>query len=220
MRQLPESIWYAVEALHFYNLDPVHREIYLVGEDDRGSEDLEEPGVEFAMANRFVKNLRFLELDSPKKPILVHMKTNGGYWSEGMAIYDAIKSCKAPVTIVNYTHARSMSSIILQAADTRVMMPNATFMFHQGSYAMSGTYKQVITDLEFSRRVEDPTMMKIYVDSMKHRGKYEDWSEKKLENWLTRQMNLKEEVYLTANEAIDLGFADDIFDGDWSKYKY
>ena len=43
-----------------------------------------------------------------------------------MAIFDAIKICRSHVTILVYGQAESMSSIILQAADKRIMMPNST----------------------------------------------------------------------------------------------
>jgi len=128
-----------IESLHDYSLDPKNREIYLVGEQEaKIPDDDQEPGVEFLMANRFIKNLRFLSLAN-ENPILVHSKTCGGYWEEGMAIYDAIKACPCYVTILNYTHARSMSSIIFQAADNRVMMPNSYFLFHLGSTEFGGT---------------------------------------------------------------------------------
>ena len=220
MRQLPESIWYAVEALHCYNLDPVHREIYLVGEESQSQDELAEPGVEYTMANRFIRNLRFLELDSKTKPITVHMKTCGGYWEEGMAIYDAIKLCTAPVTILCYTHARSMSSLIFQAADRRVMMPHSYFMFHDGMYADDGTLKQVETRLNFTKATQTPQMMKVYVDAMQHRGKYMDKNAAQCERILRKEMDKKEDVFLTAEQAIEWGFADEIFDGNWDSFQY
>jgi ATP-dependent protease ClpP protease subunit len=219
MRQLPDSLYYAYEALHLYNIDAPNHEIYLTGEEDRPYDDNEEPGVEYAMATRFIKNLRFCVQHDPKKPILIHMKTNGGYWEEGMAIYDAIKSCPSYVTVLNYTHARSMSSIILQAADYRLMMPHATFMFHDGTWATSGTLKQVYTEIDFNKKVADPAMIKIYVDSLKHDGKFKGWSRPRIAEMLRDEMNKKEDVYLTAQEAVDWGFADEIFEGDWEALK-
>ena len=56
-----------------------------------------------------------------------------------MAIYDAIQACKSYVTI-GYGQAESMSGIILQAADNRLMSPHSHFMAHFGSTDCSGDY--------------------------------------------------------------------------------
>lgn len=132
-----------------------------------------------------------------------------------MAIYDAIKSCPYPVTILSYTHARSMSSLIFQAANKRVMMPHSTFMFHDGTLAVDGTVKQVTSEVEFGK-VAEKQMMKIYVDSMKGHGKFQSRSRKFIEEWLREQMDKKEDVFLTAEQAVELGFADKVFDYNWA----
>ena len=112
-------------VLHEFGLDRRNREIHLSGEQSLGdSGSLLEPGVEYLMAARFIKNLRTLSLDNDK-PILIHMKTCGGWVTEGMAIFDSIKLCRRRTTILCHTHASSMSSYILQAANRRVMMPNS-----------------------------------------------------------------------------------------------
>lgn len=205
--------------IHEYNLDFKANEIYLVGEntfDGFGEEgDHAEPGVEYEMATKFIKNLNILTRKA-KDPIFIHMKTCGGDWMEGMAIYDAIKLCPNHVTILNYTHARSMSSIIYLAADYRVMMPHSTYMFHEGDFGTEGPVKRVRTD--FNELEKDRiTMMNLYVNHLKNtpHGSMKSWSKARIKNWIQRQMNLKEDVYFNANESIKLGFADAIFDGDW-----
>jgi len=202
--------------IHSYDIDVSANHIYLVGHDQyAGAEFLDtgEPGVEFAMVNRFIRNLNFL-MKKSQEPILIHMKTCGGHWSEGIAIYDAIKTCPNHVCILSYTHARSMSSLIFQAADKRVMMPHSTFMFHDGTMGTDGTVKQFLTEAEEVKK-EREQMMKIYVDVMKQKGKCRRWSRQKIYDWLRAQMDKKEDVYLDAKQAVQYGFADEIFDGDW-----
>ena len=195
--------------VHSYDIDVPANHIYLVGNDEYAGIEDGEPGVEFSMANRFIRNLNILMRKS-NDPILIHMKTCGGDWSEGMAIYDAIKTCPNHICILSYTHARSMSSIILQAADKRVMMPHSTFMFHDGTMAMAGTVKQYFTEAdELKKSCEQ--MMKIYINSMKAKGKMKNLTTQKIRNWLRSQMDKKEEVYLSAEQAVELGFADEIF---------
>lgn len=212
--------------LHEFNIDVECNHIYLFGEEfDFESDDpLDEPGVEYRMANRFIRNINFLMRKNYEDPILIHMKSCGGFWEEGMAIYNAIKACPNPVTILNYSHARSMSSIIFQAANKRVMMPDSSFMFHMGTTGVSGTPKQVESAVDFGK-ITDKRMIDIYVHALKtfgpeHQGKFKKWSAKRIENMLKEQMDKKEDVFLTAEQTVDWNFADSIFgaDGkyDWS----
>lgn len=210
-----ESHWEMQE----WNLDPRQFHIYLVGEpieydvDDENPRD--EPGVEYQMSTRLIKNLQILSSINPERPILVHMKTCGGYWTEGMAIYDAIWACPNPVTILNYTHARSMSSLILQAADRRVLMPHSYFLFHEGTLGACGTAKFFHSYADWDNKVVRPTMLEIYVNTLKQKGKFHRWSPERIKQMLQDLMNKKEDVYLTAQEAVEWGFADAIFDRNW-----
>lgn len=218
-----EDSYFYLCCLHELGIDPLARELYLVGEPEQAelarSDSQYEPGVEYVMASRFIKNLRALELDS-SSPILIHMKTCGGSWMEGMAIYDAIKACPCHVTILNYTHARSMSSLILQAADYRVMMPNSEFMFHHGEYGDAGELMTVISSLEWYKRSID-RMCNIYVEVMKNTSgsKWTGTSRQQVRQWLDKQMDQKHDVFLSAIDAVKNGFADTVFDGDWKALK-
>jgi len=209
----------SAKFIHEMDLDPVGFQIYLVGREEPGLAEMEngEPGVEYRMSTRFIKNLDILNTLDPERPILVTMKTCGGDVIEGMAMYDAIMACTNPVTIVNYTHARSMSSIILQAANKRIMMPNSYFMFHEGEQVAEGTAKQVKSYTEFFTLQFDPTMYSIYADRMKHTpdSKVALWKEDRIHKWLKEQMDAKEDVYLNANDTVQWGFADEVF-SDWS----
>lgn len=211
-----DPLWH----LHEYDVDLQSNHIYLFGSEayqygTGAGEAGEEPGVEYVMCNRFIRNINLCMRANPDTPIVIHMKTCGGIWEEGMAIYDAIKSCPYPVTILSYTHARSMSSLIFQAANKRVMMPHSTFMFHDGTMVVDGTVKQVKTAVDFSK-IQDKQMMKVYIDAMKHQGKYKSRSKKFIEEWLRDQMDKKEDVFMTAEEAVEYGFADKIFDYNWA----
>ena len=131
-----------------------------------------------------------------------------------MAIYDAIKSCPFPVTILNYTHARSMSSLIFHAANKRVMMPNSYFMFHEGTLGYEGTYKTVMSSVEMDKKGRE-VMVDIYESVLKRDGKFKTRSKKWIRNWINNQMDKKEDVFLTAKESVELGFADSVFDYNW-----
>lgn len=213
----------SISEVQEWNLDIRQFALYLTGEkiDYDANDDYdkrEEPGVEYQMSARLIKNLHILADIDPKRPILIHMKTNGGDWGEGMAIYDAIKFSQNPIVILNYTHARSMSSIILQAPKKRVMMPHSHFMFHEGTIAVAGTWKQTASAMKFAER-DNPVMLDIYASRMKEKGIYSKKSKKDIKEMLQGLMNQKEDVFLTARETVNWGLADEIFDGNWQKLK-
>lgn len=212
---------YRIDQVHTYGLDIDANHIYLVGEESyiSGGFELEsgEPGVEYLMASRFIKNLNILMRKS-SSPILIHMKTCGGAWEEGMAIYDAIKACPNPTTILNYTHARSMSSIIFQAANKRVMLPHSSFLIHQGTAAYSGTVKQFMSFAEWYK-LSDPIMLRIYSKSMRESGIFKGKPKEEITKYLLEKMDAKEDVYWGAKKTVQLGLADEIF-GEGGRYDW
>lgn len=206
-----DLIWH----LHEFDVDLKSNHIYLMGV-DRGYDitGLDEPGIEYVIAKRFIKNMNLCMRVNSNKPIVIHMKTCGGYWDEGMAIYDTIKACPFPVTILNYTHARSMSSIIFQAADKRVMMPHSSFMFHEGTLEYAGTFKQVKSSVRWDTLTSD-IMLSIYANKMKEKGKLSTKTIPNIKRWLKAEMDKKEDVFLTSQQTVDLGLADEVFNYDW-----
>lgn len=102
--------------------------------------DDQESGTDHKMAENMIKALHVLNL-TPDKPIKIIMNNLGGNWTDGMAIYDAIKASPCHVTIEVMGQAMSMGSIILQAADERIMHPNATMMIHDGQDGYVGHAK-------------------------------------------------------------------------------
>ena len=175
-----------VSDVQSYGIDVKNREIYLHGYLSNTDED---PGVDYKMAATFYKNIRVLDQIS-KEPILIHMHSIGGSWNDGMAIFDAIQLAKSYVTIISYGQAESMSSIILQAADKRVMMPNSYFMCHFGSSGYSGNYLDVQKGAAFEKRITE-LMLDIYTQSCLN-GKYfkEQYNEptfEKVKNYLKRK---------------------------------
>jgi ATP-dependent protease ClpP protease subunit len=208
--------------LYNHDLDVKGSEIFLGGV-DRGYEvapDGAEPGVDYVMANRFIKNARTLMKNKPKDDLLVHMSSCGGDWNFGMAIYDSIRAYPNRVTILAYGHARSMTSIILQAANKRVLMPHCDFMFHLGSYGDYGTQKEVESNISFYKK-STTIMLDIYSSRMKERGKFQNKTIKYIKDWLKREMDKRENVWMTPKQAVELGLADEVFDYNWTNlFKY
>ena len=62
-------------------------------------------------------------------------------------------------------------------------------------------------------------MFEIYIDSMKAKGKYLKWSRKKIKKMLEDEIGMKVDVFMTAEQTVEWGWADEIFDGDWKALK-
>lgn len=217
----PPKVDERIDLVHNHWIDPDSREIWIHGVDVSGSSyEGEEPGVEYLMATKVIKNLHYFRKQSSRASVTIHMQTCGGDWQEGMAIYDTIKLMPYPVTIISYTHARSMSSVILQAAagphDTRLLMPHSYFLFHYGYLGSSGNAKDVYSEIDFARK-QDEVMINIYVESARKSKKFKGQDDKKIRKTIIDSMDKKGDVYLTAEEALEWGFADGIVDS-WPEH--
>lgn len=206
------STSYLVEALQEYWIDPQAREMWIRGIDGDPCElDSAEPGVEYQMASRVIMNLNFLRLRG-KDPVTVHLHTCGGSYPEGMAIYDSMRLMPYHVTAISYTHARSMSSTIFQAADLRLCMPNSYVMIHNGTLELSGEYSTVISNARWAE-TETETMLGIYAFRAKGSKKFKGKRHKAIKDYIRDTMSERGDVFLSPREAIDWGLADGIFDG-------
>lgn len=189
-----------IDKFHDYSIYIPTRTIWMGSEYGEQWEDGEESGVDAIMAERFLKNILILESLS-KDPITVIMNNIGGEIEHGMAIYDAIKCCKANVTIKVFGQAYSMGSVILQSAYRRIMAPNAKQMFHYGSLSLAGDAKTVQKTSKDAEK-GDKWMKRMYLDRIRERNpKY------KIENL---EALLSHDTYFTAKESVAMGLADTV----------
>lgn len=117
-----------IEKWLLNNVDTLNRTIYMGS--IQNSENTES-GVDAFMAESLIKSMYLLETQN-KEPITILMNNPGGDVFHGLAIYDCIKLASSYCTIKTYGNAMSMGSLILQAADNRIMTPNSRFMMHYG----------------------------------------------------------------------------------------
>jgi len=195
--------------LHNYSSSLKNREIFL--HNHFGSSE-ENPGVEYRMSNTFIKNVRALDTDN-NKDILIHMHSIGGQWPDGMAIYDSITNCKSYITLLAYGQVESMSSVIMQAADTRIMMPNTYFMIHLGSSSAHGDYLNVQNWIKYEQYICD-IMLEIYASSCVKGKIFKDKygnsnNTTKVKNFLYKKIK-DGDWYINAQEAVEYGFADGV----------
>lgn len=208
------------EDLHKYRVDRHTFTIYVGGDPD--VEDYEstgaEPGVEHRMADRFDLNLGLLSSISTKRPILVQIASCGGNWTEGMQMFGAILACPNPVTVLATKWARSMTSIIPLAADRFLLRPPAKYMYHRGMFGFWGLDQEMDTD-DIERRKAHETMMRIYATRLREQGKFTSWSEDRIRSMLDKGLRDHIDVWYSGEEAVEAGFVDEVFSGDFSKLR-
>jgi len=186
------------DRFHDYGIYIPSRTIYM------GSEIVDlndgESGCDALMAERTIKNLTILESIN-KDPITILMNNIGGDEFHCFAIIDAITSCESHVKIVAMGHAMSCGSLILQAADERVMASLAVQMIHYGTFASNDHSKTFQKWAQEGHRI-DKWMEQWYM--AKILKKNPKFKLKKLQEMLNF------DSFLSAEESVRLGLADKV----------
>jgi len=185
-----------LDRFHNYGVLVTPRIVYFGSEIDI---DGDENGVDYASTKKLIKNLMFLDTISHKM-ISMLMNTPGGNWEDGMAIYDVIMRLKSHIKIVVVGKAYSMGSIILQAADKRVLYPNSAIMIHDGSDGYAGAPKDFEAWAENSKYTRKQ-MYKIY---------YERMNEKKRTTLEKIEAMCDHDCIIRPIEAVKIGLADKV----------
>jgi ATP-dependent protease ClpP protease subunit len=197
-----------ISSIHNYNIDPINREVYLHSHINDGEE---EGGVDYRSSVTFEKNLRYLNLLS-LEPILVHMHLPGGDWQDCLGMYDAIEASKAKVIILAYAKAESSSSVLLQAADLRILMPNTNVMIHYGFFSLDGEHsKAAASSIQWNER-ECDKMVDVFTDRCMNSSIYKEknWKRMMAKKHIISQLSNKCDWILTSEEAVRYGFADGV----------
>lgn len=193
--------------IHTYGIDVDNREIYLHAPLD----NTEESNLDYRSAVTFEKNLRHLNLLS-LDPILVHMHLPGGDWEDCLGMYDAIKASKARVIILSYARAESSSSVLLQAGDLRILMPNTNVLIHYGSFTLDGEHSKAAASSIKWNEQECDKMIGIFTDRCMQSMmvKEKNWKRMMAKKHIESQLANKCDWILTAEEAVSYGFADGV----------
>jgi ATP-dependent protease ClpP protease subunit len=197
-----------IANIHQHNLDIKNREIYL----HSYLSDLdEEPGVDYRSAIIFEKNMRYLNTISIE-PILIHMHLPGGMWSDCLGIYDAIKFSKSKTILLAYGSVESASSVILQASDLRVLMPNTNVLIHYGSFSINEEHSKAAASSVQWNEKECDKMVDIFTEkcALSEIAKTKNWKKMMAKKHIISQLANKCDWILTAHEAVEYNFADGV----------
>ncbi len=128
-----------IDKFYDYEVHVPSRTIW-VGSHSYWSTD-EEAGTDWQMAERLAKGLWILD-HAAEAPITILMNNIGGDVYHMWAMYDLIKGCKSHVTVKCIGYCMSAATVILQAADERVLSPNVGFMIHYGTWGLPDNLKE------------------------------------------------------------------------------
>lgn len=152
------------------------------------------------LAEEVIKQLWYLELTGPGKPILLVINSPGGSVDSGFAIWDQIQLITSPVTTLITGLAASMGSVLALAAapNRRFATPMSRFMIHQPS--IMGTIQGQATDLEIHAREILKTKEQLINIYTKATGKSREVIEKAIDR----------DTWMSAQEALEFGHIDKI----------
>lgn len=153
-----------------------------------------------------IANLSFLDdtisakavkdsLDNVKEDIVIRLNSGGGDVFEGIEIYNYLKSLSNHITIEVTALAASAASLVAMAGDKIIIRTGANMMVHEASTMAFGNKSDIQKTLNALTAI-DTSIVDIYQDRT---GLDRD----EIDNLIAN------ETWLTADEAINKGFADE-----------
>ncbi len=196
-----------ISDIHNFNIDIKNREVYLHSCLDGENEG----GVDYRSAVIFEKNIRHLNTLSDST-ILVHMHLPGGEWQDCLGMYDTIKLSKSKIILLSYAKAESASSVLLQSADLRILMPNTTVLIHYGSFSMDSEHSKAAASSIKWNEEECDKMIDIFTERCMESdmAKQKNWKKMMAKKHIISQLANKLDWILKADEAVAYGFADGV----------
>lgn len=134
------------------------------------------------------------------KEINLHINSPGGSVFEGIAIYNMLKQHKAKVNVYVDALAASIASVIAMSGDAIFMPANSMMMIHN-------PYTMAMGNADELRKAADD-LEQITKSSV---ISYLDKAGDKLDEDTLRQL-MDNETWLTAQEAVDYGLADEVIE--------
>ena len=138
--------------------------------------------------------------EEDKKPIEFYISTYGGNADDMFALYDTMRQVRKQTDIYTIGMGKVMSAgVLLLAAGSkgkRKIGKNCRIMIHSVIAGNHGSLHNLVNEMEAVEHLQQ-----MYIDCL---VKETDMSKKQLKKLLERKVN----VYLSAEEAVELGIAD------------
>ena len=158
-----------------------------------------EGGIDQEAAKNVGKALLWLNTQDSTKEITLYIDSVGGNVEAGLDIVDMIKHISAPVMGIVYRSANSMAAVILQSCSKRKAMRQSDILIHD-------TTVPAVTLAEIE---ENPDKVLKRAKESQQRI-YQILSERSGKNIEEIKKLCKEDKRLSAYEALELGFIDEV----------
>ena len=154
--------------------------------------------IETPMAHDLCQQIRLLDATDHTAPITMYIASPGGNVRAGLAIYDTVRLAACPINTVCLEFAASMGAIIFMGGDERRMAPHAELMIHD-PLIPQGAGGSALALQETSRRLMQTRKALTHILSVRS-----GLSTKRV------QALTAKDTYLSAERAVELGFAHSI----------
>lgn len=142
--------------------------------------------------NKVDKNIPVEE----RVPIKILLHTYGGSLDACWSFINVIKLSKTPIHIVNMGICASAGFLIFLAGTKRYAMPGSNFLLHEGQIRMEGQTTKVLENLDDVKKTEKTIETFVLENTKIDKKNY--------------TKNRKKEWWMKAEEALELGVADEI----------
>jgi ATP-dependent Clp protease protease subunit len=150
----------------------------------------------------FFNEVNIQSNEDDKKPITFYLSTYGGNADDMFAMYDMMRKIRETTEIHTVGLGKVMSAgVLMLAAGTkgkRTVGKNCRIMIHSVMGGNHGSLHNMMNEMEAIEQLQD-----MYCDALISETKL---TRVKLKKMLERKVN----VYLSAEEAVELGIADEI----------
>jgi ATP-dependent protease ClpP protease subunit len=137
--------------------------------------------------------------------VLINISSSGGSIIEGMAISEMIALYPGKTTTRGIGIVASAATIILMAGKKKEMTKNSFFMMHNSWGGVEGNVFELEKTIELLRMF-DEQMAAIYTAQLESKGKLIGGNKEKTLEEVKKMMAA--ETWLTADEALEMGFID------------
>ena len=131
-----------------------------------------------------------------RKPIKIFINSPGGNVYDGFALIDAIRNSTTPVHTIALGSAMSMGMLIYAVGHRRYIGEYSTLMFHDVSSAVADKLETIRDRIDELNRIQAMICSVVTTNSKVPMEK------------LAEKLSQREDWYISAKEAIDLGLAD------------
>ena len=135
-------------------------------------------------------------LNQATTPVIIRLNSPGGDVFEGISIYNLLKDSERDITVEVTGVAASAASIIAMGANRLVMCKGSSLMIHEASTWAIGNKADIQKTLNALETI-DSSIISIYVEKT-------GLDDATLNDYLVN------ETWFTADEAVEVGFADEV----------